>query len=213
MVPFTAWPCLKAVTVCLSDPLMSVWSVHTSKLIWLWLHHLLYRVYESSLKETWSKVNRSLLVYMWILWASSVSAQTFEPFVCRADHGISLFPVKLNHPARGKKRTVWFTVGNVTGSKSVFNKSNWSDRKWHTCLCAGGNPPVPSCATTETPWAERKQGTLIIYWHHSKSFDCKMTLQQIIKLHITSLMSWRGTLSSFSHGVFMCVFWPELFAF
>lgn len=119
MVPFTAWPCLKAVTVCLSESLMSVWSVHTSKLIWLWLHHLLYRVYESSLKETWSKVNRSLLVYMWILWASSVSAQTFEPFVCRADHGISLFPVKLNHPARGKKRTVWFPVGNVTGSKSV----------------------------------------------------------------------------------------------
>jgi len=34
----------------------------------------------------------------------NVSSQTFEPPVCRADHGVALFPVKLDHPARGNRK-------------------------------------------------------------------------------------------------------------
>lgn len=33
-----------------------------------------------------------------------VYSQTSEPLVCRAKHGIALFPVKLDHPDGGKIR-------------------------------------------------------------------------------------------------------------
>lgn len=34
---------------------------------------------------------------------STKTPQTFEPLVCRADHGVTLSPVKLNHPVRRKR--------------------------------------------------------------------------------------------------------------
>ena len=96
--------------------------------------------------------------------------RTSEPFVCRADHSITLLPVKFNHPASTERKTnrsrspANFRNHNWIND-NVNDQSNWSHRKCRTCLCAAGNPPVPSYATAETPWAEKKHEVLIIQRH------------------------------------------------
>lgn len=63
-----------------------------------------------------------------------LSRQTFEPLVCRGDHGIALVPVKLDHPAREKEGRRHSLPAerppDFTGGAGVMNWSNCT----HTIL-------------------------------------------------------------------------------
>lgn len=77
---------------------------------------------------------------------------TFEPLFCRTDHGITLCPVKFNHPAR-EKRT---RFKHFKRACKHCNRISLTTERQHTHLCAAKNLLPPSCAAAGTPWAERE---------------------------------------------------------
>lgn len=56
-----------------------------------------------------------------------VYSQTSEPLVCRANHGITLFPVKLDHPDREKKLFISlqpYCLSCLSGAAVIINLIN-----------------------------------------------------------------------------------------